>query len=182
MKKLLMIAALGTLATTAMAIPPNLGPAITTGITNKGSTVEVRITANVVDGVAVNEVSPIDFGNLVRGMQEGTVSPVKPGKIHVKGTNNGSVKLKIDKIKTDLGWTGANGTTDTTGTLDKIKDVNIVGLTMTDVSYTLNGNGELTHILSASFEAYKTGDTNNLGPKQKLGSYVGTVTVTATAP
>lgn len=180
MKKLLMIAALATLGATAMAVPPNLGPAITGGVSPKGSTVEVRITANVVEGVAVNEVSPIDFGNLVRGMQEGTVSPVKPGRIHVKGANNGTVQLKIDKVKTDLAWTGANGTTDTTGTLDKIKDVKVIGLNTVEAPYTLNDNGELTHTLSASFDAYKTGDTNNLGPKQKLGSYVGTVIVTAT--
>lgn len=179
MKKLLMIAALATLATTAMAVPPNLGPAITTGVTDQGSTVDVRITANVVDGIAVNEVSPIDFGNLPRGMYEGTINPITLGKIHIKGANDGKVNLKLDKTKTYLGWTGTNGTKDTVGKVAEIKDVEVIGLTTTDVVYNLNTNGELTHQLSASFEAGK-GVGQNLGSDQKLGSYVGTVRVTAT--
>lgn len=178
MKKLLMIAVLATLATTAMALPPNLGPAITTGVTDKGSTVDVRITANVVEGIAVNEVSPIDFGNLPRGMYTGTMSPIMPGKIHIKGGNNKGVNLRLNTTTTNLDWISTNGTTDTTGTVAEIRDVKVIGLTTSDVLYHLDSNGELTRQLSATFEANPT--NGNLSNNQKLGAYVGMVRVTAT--
>ncbi len=181
MKKLLMIVALATLATTAMAIPANLQPPITTGGTGDSSSTEVRITANVVQGIAVNEASPIDFGNLARGMYSGTVSQNTPGKIHIKGENNGSVNVKMDKKVTNLVWTGANGTNEQApiGTKTTITDVTVHGLELADTKLTLGATGEVTQILTASFTAGKT-PTDNLGSLQKLGSYVGTVVVTAT--
>lgn len=180
MKKLLMIAALATLGATAMAVPPNMQPPVTTGNTGDSSSTEVRITANVVQGIAVNEASPIDFGNLARGMYTGTVNQNIPGKVHVKGEASTDVKLKLNKIQTSLTWTGANGTNDTTGA-DKatIDNVNVYGLKTSDTTFTLDQNGELTQILTASFTAGSNPE-DNLGSKQKLGSYVGTVLVTAT--
>lgn len=183
MKKLLMIAVLATLATTAMAMPPDLKPPITTGNAGDSSNTEVRITANVVQGIAVNEASPIDFGNLARGMYTGTVTQNTPGRVHVKGTKADVVKLKLDKKTTDLTWTGTNGTVEPNNganvNKDKITGVNVHGLDISDTQYTLDSNGEATQILTASFIA---GNTNgdNLGPTQKLGSYLGSVMVTAT--
>lgn len=181
MKKLLMIAALATLGATAMAVPPNMQPPVTTGNTGDSSSTEVRITANVVQGIAVNETSPIDFGNLARGMYAGTVNQNIPGKVHVKGGASQQVDLSLNKTTTNLTWTGANGTVDTTpdANKDTIENVSIYGLDTNKKTFTLDANGDLTQILTASFTAGKT-DTDNLGPKQKLGSYVGTILVTAT--
>lgn len=181
MKKLLTIAFLSAVATTAMAVPSSMQPPLTGGVTN-GSTAEVRITANVVDGIAVNEASPIDFGNLARGMYDGIVNQVTPGRIHVKaGSSVAAVSAKLSKATTDLIWTGANGTDqagEAAATKTTITGVNISGLgeAAEDIPLT---NGEATKVLTASFLAANTGDTANLGPKQKLGSYVGTVLVTA---
>ena len=183
MKKLLMIAALATLGATAMAVPPSLQPPVTTGGNGDVSSTEVRITANVVQGIAVNEASPIDFGNLARGMYDGTVSQNTPGKVHVKGAPQGKLTLALNTQKTNLTWTGTNGTVDTenpsNATKDKITDVTVHGLTISPESFTLDTNGELTQTLTASFTAGKGADAN-LGTNQKLGSYVGTVLVTAT--
>lgn len=181
MKKLSMIAVLATLATTAMAVPPNLQPPITTGNTGDSSSTEVRITANVVQGIAVNEASPIDFGNLARGMYTGIVSQNIPGKVHVKGGAGQNVNLKLNTKTTNLTWTGANGTVDAKNdaTKETINDVKVHGLDTVDKKFVLDNNGELTQILTASFTAGNTQDTDNLGPKQKLGSYVGTVVVKA---
>lgn len=182
MKKLLMIAALATLGATAMAVPPTLQPPVTTGNTGDSSSTEVRITANVVQGIAVNEASPIDFGNLARGMYDGVVNQNIPGKVHVKGGAGQSVNLKLNTKTTNLTWTGANGTVDTNAgnaTKDTIDTVTVHGLETTDKKFVLDNNGELTQILTASFTAGSTQDTDNLGPKQKLGSYVGTVVVKA---
>lgn len=179
MKKKILIA--GTMISSLlMAMPPNLQPPTTSGGTGNSSSTEVRITANVVQGIAVNEASPIDFGNLARGMYDGKVNQNIPGKIHVKGAPSDKVNLKLNTKTTDLVWTGANGTDQNTAdTKTDIKDVNIYGLTTADTTVALDSNGELSRILTADFTA---GNTNgsNLGPTQKLGSYVGTVTVTAT--
>lgn len=183
MKKLLMIAALATLGATAMAVPPSLQPPVTTGGNGNTSSTEVRITANVVQGIAVNEASPIDFGNLARGMYDGTVSQNTPGKVHVKGAPSANVTLVLNTQKTTLTWTGTNGAVDTENnagaTRDTITDVTIHGLKTAPEQFALDTNGELTKILTASFNAQKT-NGQNLGPDQKLGSYVGTVLVTAT--
>lgn len=182
MKKLLMVAILATLATTAMAVPPDLKPPVTTGGNGNSSTTEVRITANVVQGIAVNEASPIDFGNLARGMYTGLVSAMTPGKIHIKGSASDNVNVKLDKIQTDLIWTGANGANPGAGvdmgTRTVIDKVDISGLTTANTSISLGTSGEATRILSASFTAENTAG-KNLGTDQKLGSYVGTVVVTA---
>lgn len=188
MKKLLMIVALATLATTAMAVPPTLQPPITTGGTGNSSSTEVRVTANVVQGIAVNEAAPIDFGNLARGMYTGSVSQNTPGRIHVKGAAGDTVNVSIDKVTTDLIWTGENGTSPSTGvavgTRTEIKGVTIAGLTTTGTSINLGTSGEATRILTASFTAGAGSGDVNLGSDQKLGSYVGTVVVKAekTAP
>lgn len=182
MKKLLMIAALATLGATAMAVPPSVQPPVTTGNTGDSSSTEVRITANVVQGIAVNEASPIDFGNLARGMYTGLVSQNTPGKIHIKGEQNAKVNVKLDKATTELVWTGANGTDQTNEgnkTKTTITGVNVHGLTTQDEKVTLGSTGEYTRILTASFNA-GVDDASNLGSNQKLGSYVGTVLVTAT--
>lgn len=181
MKKLLMIAALATLGATAMAVPPSLQPPVTTGNTGDSSSTEVRITANVVQGIAVNEAAPIDFGNLARGMYTGTVNQNTPGKIHVKGENNATVKLALNKKTTNLTWLGANGTDDKvmTATRDLIENVTVHGLDVQEKNFQLDGKGELTQILTASFTA-GTSENENLGANQKLGSYMGTVLVTAT--
>lgn len=179
MKKKILIA--GTMISSLlMAMPPNLQPPITSGGTGDSSSTEVRITANVVQGIAVNEASPIDFGNLARGMYTGKVSQNIPGKIHVKGAASTAVKLKLNTAITDLIWTGANGTAQNVAdTKTDIKDVNIYGLTTGDTVVTLDSNGELSRILTADFTA-GVDATANLGSKQKLGSYVGKVVVTAT--
>lgn len=181
MKKLLMIAALATLGATAMAVPPSLQPPITTGGDGNTSSTEVRITANVVQGIAVNEASPIDFGNLARGMYEGTVSQNTPGKVHIKGSQNDNVTLTLNANKTNLVWTGANGTNDKTpGTKGTIDDVTVYGISTGGEQVNLGQAGEATKIMTASFVASKT--SGNLDNTQKLGSYVGTVLVTATKP
>lgn len=183
MKKLLMVAVLATLGTTTMAVPPNMQPPVTTGNAGNSSSTEVRITANVVQGIAVNEASPIDFGNLARGMYDGMVNQNVPGKIHVKGAASEVIKLSLNKNRTDLTWTGANGTVEPNGGVgidrDTIRDVNVYGLGTTEKQFNLDTKGELTQILTASFTAGKT-ENDNLGTKQKLGSYVGTIVVTAT--
>lgn len=180
MKKLLMIAALATLGVTAMAVPPTLQPPVTTGNTGNSSSTEVRITANVVQGIAVNEASPIDFGNLAKGMYTGIVTQNTPGKIHVKGGAGDEVNLKLDRATADLVWTGFNGAVDDgQGSKTTITGVNVHGLTVNNEKVTLGGTGEYTRILTASFTAGNTKDADNLGPKQKLGSYVGSVVVSA---
>lgn len=181
MKKLLMIAIAASLSVTALAVPGNLQPPITSGGNGDSSSTEVRITANVVQGIAVNEASPIDFGNLARGMYTGTVNQNIPGRIHLKGTAGDNINVKLDTATATLVWTGANGTNDTNTNANKstITDVKVFGLTTTDEQITLGQTGEATRILTASFTA-GTGNNNNLGSNQKLGSYVGTVVVTAT--
>lgn len=184
MKKLLMIAIAASLSITALAVPGTLPPPVTTGGTGNQSTTEVRITANVVQGIAVNEASPIDFGNLARSFYTGIVNQNVPGRIHLKGPGNAVVNVKLDKLATDLIWTGANGTTDpnvATANKDTITNVTVHGLTTTDTPITLGVSGEATRILTASFTAGE-GAADNLGSNQKLGSYVGTVVVTATIP
>lgn len=181
MKKLLMIAAFAALATAAMAMPPDLKPPITTGGTGNSSTTEVRVTANVVQGIAVNEASPIDFGNLARGMYSGLVSAMTPGRIHIKGSQGDTVNVKLDKEQTDLIWTSANGANPVgvdMGTRTVIDKVAISGLTTSNTEVPLGTSGEATRILSASFTAGAANDLN-LGANQKLGSYVGTVIVQA---
>lgn len=179
MKKLLMIAALATLGATAMAVPPSLQPPITTGGDGNTSSTEVRITANVVEGIAVNEASPIDFGNLARNMHTGIVNQNIPGKVHVRGSANDNVKLSLSTNRTNLTWTGANGTNDTTNaTRDKIENVDVFGISTAGDTVSLGTAGEITKIMTASFTAGKS-QGNNLGPDQKLGSYVGTVVVKA---
>ena len=181
-KKILFTIGMALLSATALAVPSDLGPPITGGLAGDASTTEVRVTANVVQGIAVNEASPIDFGNLARGMYTGEVSQNIPGAIKIKGAANDQVNVKVDKTQLDLLWTGANGTVDPTGaaaTKTSITEVNVYGLTTTDKVYTLDAAGNARQTLTASFTA-GTGEAANLGSKQKLGSYVGSILVTAT--
>lgn len=180
-KKILLTIGMALLSVTALAVPPNLGAPVTGGLAGDASTTEVRVTANVVQGIAVNEASPIDFGNLARGMYTGEVSQNIAGAIKIKGTAADTVNVKVDKTQLDLLWTGANGTVDTSTTANKttITGVKVYGLTTSDTAYTLDGSGNARQMLTASFTA-GTGATDNLGTNQKLGSYVGTVLVTAT--
>lgn len=181
MKKLLMIAVLATLGATAMAVPPSLQPPVTTGNAGDSSSTEVRITANVVQGIAVNEASPIDFGNLARGMYTGTVNQNTPGKIHLKGQGGKTVNVKLDKKRTNLVWNGSNGTNESSpGTKTTINDVDIYGLDVSPTPIVLaQSTGEATQILTASFTA-GTNANDNLGQNQRLGSYIGTIKVDAT--
>lgn len=182
MKKKILIAS-AMISSMAVAVPPNLGPPITTGGTGNTSSTEVRITANVVKGIAVNEASPIDFGNLAKGMYEGKVSQNTPGRITLKGSAGDKINLKLNKETADLIWVGANGTDqDDTGNSSKvaIEDVQVIGLlASTETEETLDSNGEASRILTAEFTAGK-GEAQNLGSKQKLGAYLGSVIVTAT--
>lgn len=180
MKKLSIIAVLATLATTAMAVPPNLQPPVTIGGAESSST-DVRITANVVQGVAVNEASPIDFGNLPKNIYEdgSNISQNIPGKIVVKGAPQANINLKLDTDKAVLVWSGFNGSPDDNGTRALIDEVSVYGLTKVDEVVVLGSNGEYTRALTASFPAGKTAG-KNLGTNQKLGSYVGSVKVIAT--
>ena len=180
-KKILFTIGMALLSATALAVPSDLGPPITGGLTGDASTTEVRVTANVVQGIAVNEASPIDFGNLARGMYTGEVSQNIPGAIKIKGAASDVVNVKVDRTQLDLLWTGANGTVDTVTDAAKttITGVNVHGLSTTDTAYTLDAAGNARQSLTASFTA-GTGATDNLGSKQKLGSYVGSILVTAT--
>lgn len=177
MKKKLMLVAFMSLSMAAMAA---IQPPITGGAGANASMSEVRITANVVEGVAVNETSPIDFGNLARGMHVGTVNHNIPGEIHLKGTAGDNINVKLDTDMADLVWLGANGTDDKApgANRDFIKDVQVYGLTTTDTTIALGGTGEARRSLTASFVAGQGAD-QNLGSSQKLGSYSGRVMVTA---
>lgn len=183
MKKLLMIAIAASLSITALAVPGTLPPPVTTGGTGDQSSTEVRITANVVQGIAVNEASPIDFGNLARGFYTGIVNQNVPGRIHLKGPANTGVEVTLDKQMADLVWLGPNGTDDKNpgANKDVITNVTVHGLTTTPTQITLGASGEATRTLTASFNA-GTGANDNLGANQKLGAYVGTVVVTALIP
>ena len=201
MKKILLVVASILATTTAFGAPANMGPP-ETGSTPNGSWVKVRVTANVVEGIAVNEASPIDFGNLVKDnsavkgtqiYQDGEkIRENTPGRVIYRantiGYNTFTTKLETDRI--DLDFVGSSGVEDTTSTNTKIKNVKIEGIGTDSEEVTLvNGQGERK--LTAWFQAYnsKSAGTNeqyvadyengNLGKQQKLGNYEGTVKVIA---
>ena len=207
-KHLLKLMGILAISASAYAIAPDqLRPPITQGTGNDGSTTEVRVTANVVAGIAVNEASPIDFGNLVRGKgvykEQEQINERTPGMVVFRadrGENGNDVKTKIfaalNTNKINLEWKNSNGS-DGSGDQTSIKKVRITGLG-TDADGVNPGmeaiplvNGEAKRPLHAWFyaydsdtdltnEAYKNDDMNgNLGKNQKLGSYLGTVTVVA---
>lgn len=176
-KRLLLIIALATMGTMAYGVQPGLGAPGTTGGTGNKSNTEVRVTANVVSGVAVNEAAPIDFGNLAKGMYTGQVKEMTKGRISLKGEAAKTIALTLDKVSgVALNWTGNNGS-DGTGSKTDITGINITGAQATqDVVLDAVGNASLP--LGATFTA-GTGGTDNLGSDQKLGSYEGTITISA---
>lgn len=211
-KHLLKLMGILAISASAYAIAPDqLRPPITQGTGNDGSTTEVRVTANVVTGVAVNEASPIDFGNLVRGKgvykDQEQINERTPGVVTFradKGDDGNQTRAKIfaalNTNMINLNWqnnNGSNGNGDNT----VLKKVRITGLGLDkDPNGATPGigmeeiplvNGEAKRFLHAWFYAYDSNtdlaqdtyakdDVNgNLGQKQKLGSYLGTVTVSA---
>lgn len=169
-----------------------LGAPGTEGINSEGSKTEVRVKANVVAGVAVNEAEPIDFGNLVRGenvyQDREVINSRTPGRVVFRADKqmlaSGKVYAKLEKDTTDLTWRNGNGST-ANGSVTTIKNVTVKGLSTQPEQITLNTNGEAEKTLTGNFFAYDDGagvnkDNGNLGANQKLGAYVGTVTVQAT--
>lgn len=169
-------------------------PPITEGIGEQGSNTEIRVTANVVAGVAVNEGSPIDFGNLVRGAkvykQGEIITERTPGLVEYRTdpdmTSSGVVKTKIQNNIVNLDWKTPNGSNGS-GTVTVINNVTVTGIGTTWENVELDGNGEAKKTLHAAFRPYATAgreqwDTmnGNLGQNQKLGSYAGAVVVEAT--
>lgn len=170
-----------------------LGAPGTEGINSDGSKTEVRVKANVVAGVAVNEAEPIDFGNLVRGAnvytEKENIDSRTPGRVvfraDQKMISNGRIYAKLEKDTTDLKWQNNNGSTGDGSVVD-IKNVKVKGLGTSLEQIDLNNNGQAERKLSGHFFAYDDGkgatskENGNLGANQKLGAYVGTVTVQAT--
>ncbi len=208
-KKLLLLSAFMLASATQFAIREGVGPAIT-GSTANGSWVDVRVTANVVDSIAVNEASPIDFGNLVRDTNNANIyasleriDAITPGVVtyrSAKDATGTSFKTYLDRDNLDLDWHSFSGKEDTE-TRTVIGNVKVEGIKVaTDANGGDNVNmatGMARKTLTAHFYAYdsalagasaSTADTTNgnLGQHQKLGNYEGTVRVyaeyAATAP
>ena len=211
-KHLLKLMGILAISASAYAIAPDqLGPPITQGTGKDGSTTEVRVTANVVAGIAVNEASPIDFGNLVRGKgvykNQEQINERTPGVVTFRADKGDGGDVQRNKIfaslntdMIDLKWQNNNGS-DGNGDNTTLRKVRITGLGKdTDTNNPSPGvgmeeiplvNGEAKRFLRAWFYAYdsdtdltnqtyKNDDMNgNLGKNQKLGSYLGTVTVVA---
>lgn len=188
MRKFLMMSALLAVSAIALAIPANVGAPITGGIGSTGSTTEIFVTANVVEGVAVNQSAPIDFGNLPRGLFSANelVRERTRGIVSYKGTPGSLITTKFDTPQDiELDWYSVNGTTEPTGstaTLEKITGVNINGgseLTGSAVTHILDATTGTKEIyLTASFAAGGTA-AGNLSTNQKLGAYRGKVVVSA---
>ena len=188
MRKFLMMSALLAVSAIALAIPANVGAPITGGIGSTGSTTEIFVTANVVEGVAVNQSAPIDFGNLPRGLFSANelVRERTRGIVSYKGTPGSTITTKFDTpMDIELDWFSVNGTTEPTGstaTLEKITGVKVNGgseLTGTPVTHILDATTGTKEIyLTASFAA-GGGAAGNLSTNQKLGAYRGKVIVSA---
>lgn len=207
-KHLLKVIGILAISASAYAIAPNQTiPPVTEGIGNTGSTTEVRVTANVVAGIAVNEASPIDFGNLVRGKgvytQGEVINEQTPGVVVFRadksnedngGEPNGAgyrktITATLDTDNINLYYQQANGTTGN-GTNEQIKNVKITGLAKAPGTTVDLVDGKARRLLHANFKAYDKADlgqdysydeeNGNLGKNQKLGSYLGSVKVSAT--
>lgn len=199
-KKLVLI--VGVLAATSLfAAPANMGPA-TTGSVANGSWVDVRVTANVVEGIAVNEASPIDFGNLVKDnnaaegaqiYQDGEkIKDNTPGRVIYRANTNGysAFTTRLDRDRIDLDWKSESGVTDNVSTNTVIRNVKIEGIGLNSEVVNLK-NGQAEKTLNAWFQAYNSApagnkaiytpdyEDGNLGKNQKLGNYEGTVRVYA---
>lgn len=193
--------------TSALAIKPGMGPADTGAIAN-GSWVDVRVTANVVNGIAVNEASPIDFGNLVRDNSTGNdhiyeqqekIWENTSGRVIYRANTTGynTFKTYLQEDRIDLGFIGSSGEEDNNAVNGYLKNVKIEGIGKTQEDVLLiNGQGE--KVLRAYFLAYDSRsaskvsektetqysadyENGNLGNKQKLGYYEGKVRVFAIA-
>lgn len=209
MKKILGVAAFLLVATASFSIRENVG-APTTGSVANGSWVDVRVTANVVEGIAVNEASPIDFGNLVKDStgktrsaqgvyREGEIIRENtPGIVTYRANTNKfkSFKTYLDYDRIDLGYVGNSGVIDEESTRNELTNIKIEGINLESVNggddVTLN-NGQAQKKLTAWFKAYdktKAGENKsyeadyengNLGKQQKLGNYEGKIRVFAVA-
>ncbi|GEM_PF-3563234 len=195
--------------TSAFAVRPNLGAPITGSVEN-GSYVDVRVTANVVEGIAVNEASPIDFGNLVKdnnAKQNGTIytpgeqiNENTPGRVVYRANTNNmysTFTTKLERNRIDLAFYGSSGVEDTISQNTILRNIKIEGIGLEDETVNLVG-GKAERTLTAWFQAYdkrkaeevkgdsRSGfeadyDNGNLGKQQKLGYYEGTVRVIAVA-
>lgn len=187
--------------TSAFAAPPNMG-APDTGSTPNGSWVDVRVTANVVEGIAVNEASPIDFGNLVKDnnaaennqiYQNGEkIKDITDGRVVYRANTTGysGFVTRLDRDRINLTYTADSGVTDEKSTNKVINNVKIEGIGVTPEPVQLV-NGQASRVLSAWFQAYNSApagtksvyvadyENGNLGRNQKLGYYEGTVRVYA---
>lgn len=203
-KHLLKVIGILAISASAYAIAPDLvKPPVTEGTGNNGSTTEVRVTANVVSGVAVNEASPIDFGNLVRGKgiysNKEIINDNTPGLLTFRAdkgadgtTDRKDITAYLDTNMINLAWQNNNGSTGE-GDNTELKKVRIEGLGKGSNAATTIPlvNGQAKRQLHAWFYAYDKNtdltkdtyehdpDLGNLGAKQRLGSYLGTVKVTA---
>ncbi len=201
MKKIIamIIGILGT--ATVFSAPANMGPA-TTGSVKDGSYVDVRVTANVVEGIAVNEASPIDFGNLVKDSHATSGSQIyqngekikdnTPGRVVYRANTTGysAFTTRLERDRINLEWKSDSGQTDNTSTNTTIWNVKIEGIGMNSEGITLV-NGQAEKKLNAWFQAYNAApagnraiytpdyENGNLGRQQKLGNYEGTVRVYA---
>lgn len=193
MRKKLLMGVVGLLSCSAIVLAIGTDGMGVEGIGQNGSRTEVRVRANVVAGVAVNEAEPIDFGNLVRGANVYTenemIDSLKPGRVVFRAdqqmVGNGRVYANLEKNTTNLTWRNNNGSNGE-GSVMEIKNVTVRGLGTSPEAIDLNGNGEAEKILTGHFAAYDNGSgtadktAGNLGTNQKLGSYIGTVIVQAT--
>lgn len=198
MRKKLLMGVVGLLSCSAIVLAAvgtgdAMGAPGVEGIGQEGSKTEVRVRANVVAGVAVNEAEPIDFGNLVRGSTVYTpnelINSRTPGRVVFRADQNmianGKIYAKLEKDTTTLLWQNNNGSSGD-GSITDIKNVTVRGMTTNEEVIDMDGNGQAQRVLTGHFYAYDNGtnttDTSNgnLGANQKLGSYIGTVIVQAT--
>lgn len=193
MRKKLLMGVVGLLSCSAIVLAIGTDGMGVEGIGQNGSRTEVKVRANVVAGVAVNEAEPIDFGNLVRGANVYTenemIDSLKPGRVVFRADQgmlgSGRVHANLEKDTTNLTWRNGNGSNGE-GSVMEIRNVTVRGLGTAPEPIDLNGNGEAERILTGHFTAYDNGNGGidktggNLGTNQKLGAYIGTVIVEAT--
>lgn len=179
-KKLGMLVAILSLSVLAQGASVNkvAQPANVGGVSPAGSFVDLEIFANVVDSVAVNQASPIDFGNLRRGMF-GQHDALHKGKLLVDA---GSETVELSFAETtgiNLIWNEDNGTTGD-GTRDQLENITLAAAFGTGADAKkitgITGDGQVREI-GASFMAAAGGNLDNT---QKLGLYKQSVRVTAT--
>lgn len=193
MRKKLLMGVVGLLSCSAIVLAIGTDGMGVEGIGAEGSRAEVRVRANVVAGVAVNEAEPIDFGNLVRGSNVYTdMEPIDsrtPGRVVFRAdrdmVTNRTIHANLESNKIDLSWQNSNGSSGE-GNVQMIKNVTVAGMSITPEQIDLDGNSQAERRLTGHFYAYDNGnntsdkENGNLGANQKLGAYLGTVIVRAT--